>query len=792
MAHKINVNKHYSVLKKSEDMAFEVLDLVKQEKFLNATPQNLKEFTKDFKNRVKNGESLDSIMPEAFAAAYRAVNLIYGINLYKVQIMGGYALHKGDVAEMRTGEGKTLTAILPAYLNALTGLGVHIITVNEYLSTRDALNTGRVFTLLGLTTGSVINEQSPEEKKAEYAKDITYITNSEVGFDYLKDNLVKDIEQKTQRPFNYAIVDEVDSILIDEARTPLIISGGSDASEDEYIQADDLILKLVEGDFEFDKESNQAFLTPQGAQFIEKELKINNLYSYENSELVHRIHNALQAHNRFIEGVDYTVKGDEIVLIDIFTGRFLEGRQYSNGLNQAIEAKERIKIKPETKVFASITYQNLFRMYKKLSGMSGTAVPEEEELTAVYNMRVIPIPTNKPVIRIDKPDLIFSTSSVKFQKVVEMIEEVHKTRQPILVGTRSVADSERVSKLLEDKKIKHEVLNAKNHSREAEIIASAGELNAITISTNMAGRGTDIKLGEGVRELGGLYVIGTERHESRRIDDQLRGRSGRQGDVGVSQFVVSLDDEILQRAGLKRIQKWMNSLDESPIESKMVAKSLTTAQKKLEGLNYDSRKSIIEYDDVLNQQRLLTYKQRDIILSSRSTEAIVEKMISGFVTSIAEHESAFNGTTFSSVKFIETVNMNIKGLNMQIIDVNKEEAVKAVTKKILAEFKNGFKDMEQSQKDAQFKSAMLYALDSSWQEQIERLSRLKTGIRYRQYAQKNPVQAYVLESDKLFTFYKNEIQQKTSLILMRGVFKEQVEEILVEEKARDVKEILVK
>ncbi|XP_076037871.1 protein translocase subunit SecA-like [Oratosquilla oratoria] len=555
MAHKINVNKHYSVLKKSEDIAFEVLDLVKQERFLNATPQNLKEFTKDFKNRVKNGESLDSIMPEAFAAAYRAVDLIYGINLYKVQIMGGYALHKGDVAEMRTGEGKTLTAILPAYLNALTGLGVHIITVNEYLSTRDALNTGRVFTLLGLTTGSVINEQSPEEKKAEYAKDITYITNSEVGFDYLKDNLVKDINQKTQRPFNYAIVDEVDSILIDEARTPLIISGGSDASEDEYIQADDLILKLVEGDFEFDKESNQAFLTPQGAQFIEKELKINNLYSYENSELVHRIHNALQAHNRFIEGVDYTVKGDEIVLIDIFTGRFLEGRQYSNGLNQAIEAKERIKIKPETKVFASITYQNLFRMYKKLSGMSGTAVPEEEELTAVYNMRVIPIPTNKPVIRIDKPDLIFSTSSVKFQKVVEMIEEVHKTRQPILVGTRSVADSETVSKLLQDKKIKHEVLNAKNHSREAEIIASAGELDAITISTNMAGRGTDIKLGEGVRELGGLYVIGTERHESRRIDDQLRGRSGRQGDVGVSQFLVSLDDEILQRAGLKKIQK---------------------------------------------------------------------------------------------------------------------------------------------------------------------------------------------------------------------------------------------
>lgn len=792
MSKKISTNKHFNVLKKAEDISFAVLNLLKSEDFSSLNANDLKKNTAKFKTRLNDGEKLDDILIEAFATAYRAVQIAYGINLYRVQIMGGYALHKGDVAEMKTGEGKTLTAILPAYLNSLEGKGVHIITVNEYLSTRDALNTGRVFSLLGLTTGSVKTEQKPEEKKIEYDKDVVYMTNSELGFDYLRDNLVYEFEQKTQRGLNFAIVDEVDSILIDEARTPLIISGGSNATENEYIQANDVVLFLKEGDFEFDKETNQAYLTQQGAELIEKNLNLDNLYSFKNSILVHRIHNSLQAHYRFKEGVDYAVKDGEIVLIDIFTGRFLEGRQYSNGLNQAIEAKEKIKIKPETKVFASITYQNLFRMYKKLSGMSGTAVPEEEELYSIYNMRVIPIPTNKPLIRIDKSDLIFSTSKVKFEKIIEKIIDIHKTKQPILVGTRSVNDSEFISKVLTKNNIKHEVLNAKNHLREADIIARAGEKNSITISTNMAGRGTDIKLGEGVVELGGLYVIGSERHESRRIDDQLRGRSGRQGDIGISQFLVSLDDEIMQRAGLKRIQKWMNSLDENPIESRIVAKSLTSAQKKLEGLNYDSRKSIVEYDDVLNQQRLLTYKQRDVILKTKNIKEIVENMLIGFIESIANSENVFDVTTFNSERFFKLLNFNIEGINFDIVSVSKEEAIKISKNKVIEIIEKIYKKSnEKSDLEKRLKSAMLFAIDNSWQDQIERLNRLKTGIRYRQYAQKNPVQAYVLESDKLFDFYRNEIRQKVALILLRNFYHKDVKEVLHNELKRDIKEITI-
>ncbi len=791
-AKRVDVSKHFSVLRKAEDLSFEVLDLMKQEKFSNANAEKLKVITKELKQRLQSDETLDDIMAEAFAAAYRAVQLVYGINLYRVQIMGGYALHNGDVAEMRTGEGKTLTAIAPAYLNALAGQGVHVITVNEYLSTRDALNTGRVFSILGLETGSVISEQTPEEKRKEYAKDITYMTNSEVGFDYLRDNLVKDKSAKTQRKLNFAIIDEVDSVLIDEARTPLIISGGSDVTEDEYVLANNLVLKMVEGDYEFDKETNQAYLTPQGAELVENELKLNNLYSYENSNLVHRIHNALQAHFRFKEGVDYAVKDDEIVLIDIFTGRFLEGRQYSNGLNQAIEAKEQIKIKPETKVFASITYQNFFRMYSKLSGMSGTAEAEAEELSAVYNMRVLPIPTNRPIQRVDKPDLIFSTTKVKFERIVEKIEAIHKTSQPILVGTRSVTDSELVSKMLTEKGIKHEILNAKNHAREAEIIARAGELNSITISTNMAGRGTDIKLGEGVRELGGLYVIGSERHESRRIDDQLRGRSGRQGDVGTSQFLVSLEDEIMQRSGMKKVQKFMNSLDKAPIESKMVSKALTSAQKRLEGMNYDSRKSVIEYDDVLNQQRLLTYRQRDLILNSDNVKEVVETMLHGFVEFVAKDKHAYEGGAFKSKNFILLINHNIKGLNLPIIDVSMDEAIEYASERLISAFVNSIKDDDTKDTNTRLRQVMIFAIDTSWQDQIDRLNRLKVGIRYRQYAQKNPVQAYVLEADKMFDFYRDEIKKKTSLIILRNIFHEDVHELFANESQRETKEILIK
>jgi len=793
MEKKIVINKHYSVLRNAEITADKVLAKVQEEKFSLAKAEDLKKITQDLKKRLLKKDDLDSIMVEAFAAAYKAVDLVYGIKLYKVQIMGGYALHKGDVAEMKTGEGKTLTAILPAYLNALSGKSVHIITVNEYLSSRDALNTGRVFTLLGLTTGSIKSDMEPEDKKIEYRKNIVYMTNSELGFDYLRDNLVQDINEKTQTGLKYAIVDEVDSVLIDEARTPLIISGGSAVSEEEYIRVDDLVLKLGEGDYDIDKESKQAFLTKQGADFIEKETGIVNLYSFSNSEFVHRIHNALQAHNIYKLDVDYTVRDDEIVLIDIFTGRFLEGRQYSNGLNQALEAKERIKIKPETRVYASITYQNLFRMYDKLSGMSGTAVPEEEELSAIYNMRVIPIPTNRPMIRKDKPDVIFATSKAKFKALIKKIIEIHKKGIPILVGTRSVQDSENVSAELNKLNIKHEVLNAKNHAREADIIENAGKMNSITISTNMAGRGTDIKLGEGVTELGGLFVLGSERHESRRIDDQLRGRSGRQGDVGESQFYVSLDDEIMVRAGLKKIQKFAGSLDDTPIESKMIAKSITNSQKKLEGLNYDSRKYIVEYDDVLNQQRLITYKQRDSVLTSNDLNSIVKKMIEGFVKYIAEEAQAYDGNKFNSINLIKGMKMNIPDLEVTEQKISKDEAIEYLTIKLKEHYDKKFNKEEDEEFSERLRSILIYSIDSSWQEQIERLNRLKTGIRYRQYAQKNPVQAYVLESDKLFNFFKNEIIEKTILILFKNSVEEREIKELIREEEREVhKDILIK
>ena len=793
MAKKIIINKHYSILKNAEIIADKVLLKIKEEKFSSAKPDDLKKMTTEFKKRLLDKEDLDSIMVEVFAAAHKAVNLIYGINLYKVQIMGAFALHKGDVAEMKTGEGKTLTAILPAYLNALTGKGVHIITVNEYLSSRDALNTGRVFTLLGLTTGSIKSDMSPELKREEYGKDIAYMTNSEMGFDYLRDNLVHDISEKTQRELNYAIVDEVDSVLIDEARTPLIISGGSAVEPEEYIKTDDLVSKLVEGDYEIDRESKQAFLTKQGADFIENETGTINLYSYSNSEFVHRIHNALQAHHIYKFDVDYTVRDDEIVLIDIFTGRFLEGRQYSNGLNQALEAKERIKIKPETKVFASITYQNLFRMYTKLSGMSGTAVPEEEELTAIYNMRVIPIPTNREVIRDDKPDVIFATAKVKFEALVKKIIEVHKTGMPVLVGTRSVQDSENVAKELSDLGIKHEVLNAKNHAREADIIENAGKLNSITISTNMAGRGTDIKLGEGVKELGGLFVLGSERHESRRIDDQLRGRSGRQGDVGESQFYVSLDDEIMVRAGLKKVQKFAGSLDDTPIESKMIAKTITNSQKKLEGLNYDSRKYVVEYDDVLNQQRLIAYKQRDSFLTSNNLSMVIKKMIEGFVKFVADEEWAYDNDKFNSSNLISWMAMNVQGLEVKSQTLSKEGTIEYLTDELKQHYNKVFETEDPNELNEKLRSVLLFAIDSSWQEQIERLSRLKTGIRYRQYAQKNPVQAYVLESDKLFDFFKNEIIEKTVMIIFKSNESErEIKELVREEERQINKDILIK
>ncbi len=787
---KKEVNQHlatirnFKILKTAEEVAISVLKRVEELKKEKFSEKQLKDTTARLKKDFIAGKDLDDLIVEAFACAHYAIELTYGITLYKVQIMGGYALHKGDVAEMKTGEGKTLTAILPTYLNALSGKGVHVITVNEYLSSRDALNVGKVFSKLGISVGDVTKDQKPEEKRIAYHKDITYITNSEVGFDYLKDYMVQYPTSKVQRRrFNYAIIDEVDSILIDEARTPLIIAGGEQIDEGEYENADEFVQTLIlDRDFEIDMETKQAYLTYDGARKAETHYHFKNLYSYENSKTVHRIHNALQANNIFHFDVDYTVKDDKVVLIDIFTGRLLEGRTFSEGLHQAIEAKEHTKINPENKTFAAITYQNLFRMYDKLAGMSGTAFSEEEELLNIYNMRVIEIPTNMPMIREDKPDLIFSTMDAKFNAVVEKIEKIHATGQPLLVGTKSVSDSQKLSDMLLEVGIDHEVLNAKNHAREADIIMNSGQKNAITISTNMAGRGTDIQLGDGVTDLGGLFVIGTERHESQRIDNQLRGRSGRQGDPGISQFIVSLDDEIMIRTGMKRVQKFMKSLDETPIESKMIQRSLTIAQKRIEGINFDARKSIVEYDDVLNRQRLICYKQRDAILYTHEMMPIFKKVLEAFVKNKIDSEEAFTNSIFDSTKLIAYLNeeFTLEEKNKIVTaEINNVAAQKYLYDELYKYFTNKYHEADQEKVEAYIKRIMLGVLDYNWQNHLDLVQKLKSGIRYRQYAQKNPVQAYVFEADKLFTNFRKEIIDQTIMLVLNTNTKKPTEELFV-------------
>lgn len=762
-------SKYFAVLRRAEEVADMVLE--KAQTLNLKTQKDFQKATNEFKTKLQNGSTLDDILIDVFAVGYLAVKHVYGLTLYKVQIMGGYAIHQGDIAEMKTGEGKTLTAILPVYLNALEGKGVHVITVNEYLSQRDAFNTGKVFALLGLSTGSVTTEQTPEEKRVEYYKDITYITNSELGFDYLRDNMVADIKQKSQRGFNFAIVDEVDSILIDEARTPLIISQGNQETEEIYLSADEFAKSLTEGDYIKDHETKSVYLTDEGVSKAEAFFNLENLYSFKNSQLVHRIFNALQANYLYSLDTDYTVKDDEIVLIDIFTGRLLPGRSFSEGLNQAIEAKEAVKIKPETKTIAVITYQNLFRMYKKLSGMTGTALTEEEEFINIYNMRVISIPTNLPVIRDDLDDLVFASKRVKFEMVVKRIEQIHQTGQPVLVGTKSVFDSELLSELLHEKELSHEVLNAKNNAREAEIIARAGQRNSITISTNMAGRGTDIKLGEGVVELGGLFVLGTERYESRRIDNQLKGRSGRQGDPGVSQFYISLEDDIFLRAGLKRIQRFMGGLDREPIASKFITRSITVSQKKIEGINYDYRKNVVEYDDVMNRQRLIVYAQRDSVLSSNNTINLFESFLKNFSAQVLENDQFYIDGKFNLDTFINYFKEGIFSEDLDLLEnsnlqtMSEEDINEWLKTSIIALFKRYESEIESDDLKLILRHNLISILDSNWQEQINDLSRLRSGIHYRQYAQQNPVQVYILEADEMFSFFKWKILEQSSQVM---------------------------
>ena len=726
----------------------------------------LKQKTEEFKERIRVGESLDDLLPEAFAVAREAAKRVIGEFPYLVQIMGGIVLHQGDIAEMKTGEGKTLTSVLPVYLNALGGQGVHIVTVNEYLAGRDAKWMGAIHEFLGLSVGLNIRALTPAQKRAAYRCDITYTTNAETGFDYLRDNMVTKIEERVLRPLNMALVDEVDSILIDESRTPLIISGGQKQTAQLYIQADRFVKSLVEEEgYIVDVKSKTVQLTEEGVHQAERQFKVNNLYDITHTHLVHHLHQALKANYTMANDVEYVVQDNEIIIVDQFTGRLMKGRQYSDGLHQALEAKENVPIKQETSTMATITYQNFFRLYSKLCGMTGTAKTEEEEFMTIYNMRVVEIPTNRPIVREDYPDAIYGTQKAKFQALMEEIKERHTSGQPVLVGTIAVETSEFISKMLTQNKIRHEVLNAKNHAREAEIIAKAGQKGSITIATNMAGRGTDIKLGEGVRELGGLAVLGSERHESRRIDNQLRGRAGRQGDPGYSRFYVSVQDELMVRFGSERYSTLFNQLGDQAVESKIVTKSITSAQKRVEGVNFDVRKTLLEYDDVLRQQRETIYSQRDYILEHQDVHELIKEMFGRVIENLVR--------THVEVKN-HAEEVNVEGfLNaltaMQFTDISLDEA--SLKGKSVAEVIELAKDLAWNSYEAKIepfkqhslsleKNIVLSIVDRSWQEHIDTMSKLREGIHLRSYAQNKPLQAYVAEGYELFEDMLNRISQE--------------------------------
>ena len=726
--------------------------------------EELKAKTPYLKEQLANGKTLDDILPEAYAVVREAAKRVIGEYPFHVQLMGGVVLHQGDIAEMRTGEGKTLTSILPVYLNALGGKGVHVITVNEYLAERDSKWMGAIHRFLGLTVGLNRHGLSPREKKAAYECDITYTTNAELGFDYLRDNMVTRVEDRVLRGLNMALVDEVDSILIDESRTPLIISGGKKDTANLYVAADKFVKKLTEGeDYTIDVQSKSVALTEEGVSKAEANFKVENLFTPEYTQLVHHINQALKANYTMSNEVEYLVKDKQVYIVDQFTGRIMEGRVFSDGLHQAIEAKEGVAIKQETTTLATITYQNFFRLYSKLSGMTGTAKTEEEEFLSIYNMRVYVIPTNKPVIREDYPDAIFGTKRAKFQALTKEVMERHNNGQPVLVGTISVDVSEYLSKIFSQRKIRHEVLNAKNHKREAEIIAKAGLRGAVTIATNMAGRGTDIKLGPGVRELGGLAVLGSERHESRRIDNQLRGRSGRQGDPGCSRFYVSLEDELMVRFGSERMMSMFEQLGDDAIESKAVSKAIESAQKRVEGMNFDMRKTLLDYDDVLRQQRETIYEQRDEVLEN---DDVHESVVHAMFDRVADDLVAAH-TDHSQRNPV----VNIDGLaealwKMNVDEDQAREALQAGKSiddygKIASDvlwnayeekiegFKKDFLKIE--------KTMVLRIIDAKWIDHIDSMSKLREGIHLRSYAQDNPLKAYTSEGYEMFETMMNSI-----------------------------------
>ena len=770
----------YKELKKFESLADKIVAL--DEEYQKLSDEELKNKTEEFKKRLANGETLEDILVEAFATAREAAYRVIGEKPFYVQIVGALAIHYGNIAEMKTGEGKTLTSVLPAYLNALDGKGVHIITVNEYLATRDAEWMGGIHRFLGLTVGVNTRELSPKEKQEAYACDILYSTNNEIGFDYLRDNMVIRKEDRVQRPLNFAIVDEVDSVLIDEARTPLIISGGQLVSANLYQDADSFVKSLKDDvDYLYDETTKSVTLTDEGSEKAEKAFRVKNLYEVENATLVHYINQALRANYSMKLDVDYVVQDGEVVIVDQFTGRLMKGRAYSDGLHQAIEAKEGVRINQETKTLATITFQNLFRMYKKLSGMTGTAKTEEEEFRDIYNMYVICIPTNKPVARIDAPDLVFATKNAKYKAIINEVKERYAKGQPVLIGTIAIETSELISTLLKKEKIPHEILNAKNHAREAEIISKIGQHKSVTIATNMAGRGTDIKLSDEIRELGGLCVIGTERHESRRIDNQLRGRSGRQGDPGFTQFFVSMEDDLMIRFGSEKIKEMMTSFGfgDQAIQNKYFSKAITTAQKRVEGNNFDARKQLLQYDDVMNTQREIMYGRRNEILDSESVHEQVLECMRNYVTDLVKSHTIDGILSEQDKKeIVSFANENLLDKDITENDISSlldDDMIDFLYNKAKEEYEEKLSDVPVEITSEFEKALSLQVIDNYWMEQINVMSHLREGIYLRSYGQEDPLRAYSTEGFDLFDQMLQKIDHDVTIFLLKAEIQKTVE-----------------
>ena len=771
----------YKELKKFYKLADSIMEL--DEEYQKLSDEDLKNKTSEFKERLKNGETLDDILVEAFATVREMAYRKLGEKAYYVQLVGGIAIHNGNIAELKTGEGKTLVTTFPAYLNALAGEGVHVITVNEYLTTRNAEWMRPVYEGLGLTVGTNRRDLTPAEKRSQYDCDITYTTNNELGFDYLRDNMVIRRENRVLRGLNHAIIDEVDSILIDEARTPLIISGEGIRSTNIYMEADSFAKSLKdEEDFIYDEKTKGVTLTDSGNEKAEKFFHIDNLYDMDHQDLVHRINQALRANYSFKKDFDYVVQDGAVLIVDPFTGRIMKGRQWSDGLHQAIEAKENVKINQENKTVATITFQNLFRMYKKLSGMTGTAKTEEEEFRNIYNMYVITVPTNREVARIDYADLVYPTKNGKYKAIVRVVKEKHKTGQPILIGTIAIETSELISELLTKNGIKHEVLNAKNHAREAEIISHAGEKGAVTIATNMAGRGTDIKLTDETKELGGLCVIGTERHESRRIDNQLRGRSGRQGDPGESQFFVSMEDDLMVRFGTDRIKTLLQTMgfeEDQAIRSKTFTNALSSAQAKVEGNNFDIRKQLLQYDDVMNNQREDIYERRNEILDNDSIHETVLDTFNSYIENLVDSHFTENNLSDEDLKdIVDTINHNLLKKDIKESDLKDKEAddmIKFIFDKVKTEYEEKLSVLPEEISREFEKAISLNVIDKYWTENINALAHLREGVMMRGYGGQDPLRAYTLEGLERYEDMLDRIDKDTTIFLMKAEIRQNIE-----------------